>query len=362
MKINIVILDSDQIYLNRLLSHLQTKYSSKLEIYSFTKLDLALAKVQEAKVDVFLADNGFDIDVESLPNRCGFAYLVSSSEVETYRDQVAVSKFQKLDLFYRQILSIYSEKAGTVTGLKFTDEACQIIAFATPAGGVGSSTMAAACARHFAARGGKTLYLNLEQFGSADSFFDADGQFGMSDIIFSLKSQKANLAMKLESAVKFDEETGVYFYSESKLALDMREIHIPELVHLLSVIQLTQSYSYVILDMDFALSPEHLPLFRMLHAFISVSDGSEIANYKIERAFEAMEALEQDEDFPLYKRMAILYNKFSNKTGESLDLECRVLGGAPRYEHAHVSQILDRLDKLDVFQAALNSPSTTPQA
>ena len=45
----------------------------------------------------------------------------------------------------------------------------------------------------------------------------------MSDIIFSLKSKKANLAMKLESCVKQD-HTGVYFYSQAKFALDMMEL------------------------------------------------------------------------------------------------------------------------------------------
>lgn len=70
--------------------------------------------------------------------------------------------------------------------------------------------MAAACASYYAAKGEKTLYLNFEKFGSADAFFSAEGQFDMSDIIFALKSRKANLSMKMESCVKQDRR-GVYF-------------------------------------------------------------------------------------------------------------------------------------------------------
>lgn len=352
MKIYVVILDSDQIYLDRLVSHLSGKYSSKLEVYAFTKKEAALEKVRDAKVDVFLAESRFEIDPDDIPRRTGFAYLVDSAEVETYRGQTAVSKFQKLDLIYRQILSIHSEKAGMVTGLKVTDDSCRLIAFSSPAGGVGTSTLSAACAKYFAAEGAKVLYLNLERYGSADLYFDSEGQISMSDVIFSLKSQKANLAMKLESSSKQD-SSGVYFYSQAKLALDMHELEIEDIVHLLNTIKLTQDYDYVIIDMDFDLSREHLKLFRMLHAMVLVSDGSSTANFKLQRAYEAMQAIEQNEDYPLYKRVSIIYNQFSNKTGQILETHIPVLGGAPRYEHARARQIVDKLAKMDVFNQIL---------
>ena len=92
-----------------------------------------------------------------------------------------------------------------------------MIIFSSPSGGVGTSSMAAACAVHYAMQGKKVLYLNLEKFGSADVFFSGEGQFDMSDIIYTLKSKKTNLALKLESCVKQD-ISGVYFYSQSKRA------------------------------------------------------------------------------------------------------------------------------------------------
>lgn len=349
MKINVAILEKDQVYLNRLVSHLSSQYTDKLEIYSFTKQDLAMESLDQSKIDVFLSSDDFNIDVEDIPSRCGFAYFVESPEIETYRDQQAISKYQKLDLIYRQLLSIYSEKAGTVTGLKFTEDDCKVVCFSSPSGGVGSSTMAAACAKHFSERGKKVLYLNLERFGSADLYFDGEGQFNMSDIIFALKSQKANLPMKLESSVKED-ESGVRFYSESRLALDMHELDVEDLLRLIQTIRLTQSYDFLVLDMDFYLSKSSVQLFRQFHSFIIVGDGSETSNNKIERAYDAIKALEQSEDFPVYKRTALLYNKFSSKTGDILEMGVRVLGGAPRYENATTQQILERLAKLEVFQ------------
>lgn len=79
-------------------------------------------------------------------------------------------------------------------------------------GGVGSSSLAAACALNFAARGRSVLYLNLEKFGGSSQFFSGEGQFDMSDVVLSLKSRKANLALKLESYVRRDPR-GVFFFA-----------------------------------------------------------------------------------------------------------------------------------------------------
>ena len=171
MKIKLAILERDQSYLQRFISVFSTKYADKFQIYSFTDEEVAYSTLNDTKIDVLVASDVFEIDIKRVPRRCGFAYLVDSLDVETVNNQRAVCKFQKVDLIYKQILSIYSENAGNVAGLKLGDDTAQIVAFESVSGGCGGSTIAAACALHFAAQGKKTLYLNLEKFGSADSFF-----------------------------------------------------------------------------------------------------------------------------------------------------------------------------------------------
>ena len=211
MRIKLAILERDQSYLNRIVTAFNTKYADKFEIYSFTDKDMALATLDSSRIDVLVACDSFDINVDVLPKRCGFAYFVDAVDVDSINDQRAICKFQKADLIYKQILSIYSENSGRAAGLKLGDDHAKVIAFASPCGGVGTSSLAAAFTIRMAKQGNKALYLNLEKYGSSDVFFAGEGQFNMSDIIFSLKSKKANLAMKLESCVKQD-HTGVYFY------------------------------------------------------------------------------------------------------------------------------------------------------
>lgn len=349
MKIKLAILEKDTSYLKRIVSVFSTKYSDKFEIYSFTNEEVAYATLDRTKIDVFVASDVFDIDFKKVPRRCGFAYLVDSMDVETVNNQRAICKFQKVDLIYKQILSIYSENAGNVAGLKLGDDTAKIIAFESVSGGCGGSTMAAACALHFAAQGQKTLYLNLEKFGSSDSFFSAEGQFDMSDIIYALKSKKANLSMKLESCVKQDPR-GVYFYSQSKIALDMMELNTDDILRLISEIRLTGSYNIIVLDFDFSINKEMLKVLHKAHAVVWVGDGSEISNTKLFRAFTALSVAEQNDDAPLLNRISLIYNKFSNKTCKTLDdIGLKTIGGNPRFEHATTSMVLGQVAPKDMF-------------
>lgn len=350
MKIKLALLDSDQNYLNRIVTAFSAKYSDKFEIYSFTDCGVALATLASARIDVLIASDTFDINPEQLPKRCGFAYFVESVDVESVKDQVAICKFQKADLIYKQILSLYSENIGTTASLRTFSENCKVICYVSPSGGVGTSTMAAACALYCAAQGRRVLYLNLEKYGSADSFFSGEGQLGMSDIIFTLKSKKANLTLKLESCVKRDYR-GVNFYSQSQIALDMLEVTKEDVLTLLNELKLSGNYDYIIIDMDFSLSKDYLDIYRYMTTVVWVGDGSDASNSKLSRAYNALKILEEGREDSLFYNMVLMYNKFSNKTSKvATDIEIKNIGGAPKYERATTGQILSQLSAMTEFE------------
>lgn len=349
MKIKLAILEKDASYLNRFINVFSTKYAEKIEVYSFTDKDVAVNALSSNRIDVFIVSDFFEIDVKEIPQRCSFAYFVDSPNVEMLNDQSAICKFQKIDLIYKQILNLYSENAGNITNLQMNNDACKIIAFASPAGGTGSSTMAAACALHFAMQGKKTLYLNLEKFGCADEFFTAEGQYDMSDIIFALKSKKTNFSMKLESCVKQNSH-GVFFYSKSKSALDMLELSSSEIVHMLTQIKILGMYEYVILDMDFGLDKESMEIYKQAHEIIWISDGSPISNDKLLRAYHALATMEMNAENPLIRRTSVMYNRFHKDKGQIVqEMDMAMLGGAPCIRYDAVGQLLNELAKSNVF-------------
>ncbi len=353
MKIKLAVLDNDLNYLNRFSIAFGTKYADKIEIHSFTDMELAIAEITKSKFDLLIASEMYEVDTDKLPRHCGFAYFTESADIDTLRGQTAIGKFQRADLLYKQILSVYSENAEGVSGLRLDGNQAAVILFTSPSGGAGTSSLAAACAMRYAAQGKKVLYLNMEVFGSSDVYFSGEGQFDMSDIIFALKSKKSNLVFKLESCVKQSPEN-VYFYSAPKMALDMQELSSEETVRFLTELQSSGSYTHIVVDMDFGITRDTLEKYRRAHSIVLVGDGSVNSNSKIERAYASLATVEQNSDAPLTSRLALIYNKCSNKTSTSVSgTDIRVLGVSPRLEQISGKDVVTRLSKLDFLDKIL---------
>ncbi len=350
MRIRLAILERDTEYLSRIVAAFNAKYADKLQIYSFTDYEIALNTLSTDKIDVFVASDAFEIEDKDIPKRCGFAYFVDVTGIESVKNRRAICKFQKADLIYKQILSIYSENASDISGLKLNDTSCEITVFTSPSGGSGCSTIAASAAINFAMRGKKVLYLNLEKFGSTDVFFSEEGQFDMSDIIYSLKSKKMNLALKLESCAKQDSRNGVYFFSQPKVALDMMELRAEEILHLISELELSGIYENIVIDMDFGIEKDFIDVYKKAKNIVLVGDGSEISNIKITRAFDALLTLEETMDISLTNRFVLIYNKFNNQTSSRISNDkIRIIGTAPVLAECDMKRILGRLSVMQIY-------------
>lgn len=348
MKIKLALFDNDVNYLNRLVAALTAKYSDKFEIYSFTDAEYAKQNISSSKIDVFVAGTDLEVDVSRLPERCCFAYFSPDSSVEEIDGYAAIGKFQKIDLIYRQILSLYAEKAGNWSGHRADDSNARMIAFSSPCGGAGTSTIAAACAKHFALLGKKVLYLNFEKYGCSDSFFTATGQFDLSDIIFALKSKKANLPLKLESCVKQD-ASGVCYYSHPKLALDMLELSFEDMSRMINEAKLSSQYEYIILDIDFSLDKAAVKLYDLFDYIVWCSDGFDTNNSKIVRAYDAISIMEQNSDDRISDRIRLVYNKHSNNSKSVSKEEIKNIGAIPLSECSSYEDMLKRCAHLDIF-------------
>lgn len=349
MKIRLAILDSDSIYVARIAKVFEAKYADTLEIYSFTEEELAKEQIRNTKIDIFLASDSFEIDVKEIPSYCGFAYLVESSDVSSVRDQRVVCKFQRTEVIYKQILNLYSERTSQVVSQELGEGSTSVIVFSSPCGGVGTSCMAAACAMRYAAAGKHVLYLNLETFGSSETYFRGEGTADMSDVIYALRSKKSNLTMKLESCVKTSAE-GVEFYSQAKLALDMMELTEEDVTTLMKQLKAMGIYDTIVVDTDFSLNQAKLQVYGQAGAWVWVSDGSETANSKALRAYQALAVLEQKDVSSLMPRLRLIYNQFSNKTGKAVGIAgLKELGGAPNYVHAPTRQVVEQLANIGML-------------
>lgn len=129
MKIRLAILEPDKSYLNRIVSAFCTKYADELEIYSFTELEIAYEALRKHRINVFLASEECVIDKTEVPGECGFAYLVGTPGIESLYGEAALCKFQKAELIYKQVLSIFSDQISDITGLFHHEATGKVIGF-----------------------------------------------------------------------------------------------------------------------------------------------------------------------------------------------------------------------------------------
>lgn len=350
MKIKLAILEKDVNYLKRIAGVFESKYSENIQSFIFTDEKLAMAGVVENKIDVFIANEDFDIDTDKLPKRCGFAYICDTNDIVELKGCKAIGKFQKIDLIYKSIISIYAEVAENTSGSNYKDDSkTKVILFASPIGGVGTTTMAVACSKYLA-RNSRVMYLNLDPMNEMSLYFEAEGNGDFGDVIFAIKSQNPNLSLKVESATRKD-NSGVSYFETTKTALDMTELNSDEIIQLINIIRLSGAYDYIIVDRPFSINIEEMWIYEVAGRIVMLSDGSEISNNKMIRAINALTIMQDRKELNLLVKILLTYNKFSNKTSKMLESsEIQNLGGVQKYEYATHREIIDAIKEMQFFE------------
>lgn len=352
IRIKVAILDVDSTYVERLAKAFNTNYQDKIEVYSFNDKEIALDAIDKNNINVLLACEKIEISAVEVPSKCAFAYFTEIKSVETVNGEKAICKYQKVDLIYKEILAIFSEKSNYAVSVNGSvGDKAPIKSFISFAGGVGTSTVAVAYASRCSNQGKKVFYLNLEEFGGAGLLLAGDGNMNLSDVIYSVKGKKANLALKIESAVK-QSNIGVCFIDSANLPLDVAELKDDDIITLIDTIINMHEYDELILDYSFRLNGISLEILKKSDEIILVTDGSDIANAKTVKGIDSLQIIEQQNDSKILAKSKLFYNRFSSKMGKRIDnINIDVVGGSSKFEGYSNQQIIANLSQIKEFDS-----------
>lgn len=348
MKIRVAILEKDELYLKKITLVLNKKYKDKLQIFAVTDESMVDSILKDNKIDVFLVYEDYNIEPDKIPYRCSYAYLTEVNELETWRNSTAVGKYQKIEMIYKSILSIYAEKASDMGITKMTDSDISICTVVSASGGTGSSSIAVAIANRAATRGKRVLYLNLEKFGNTNTYYKTEGTGSLSEVIYAIKSGRSNIHLKLETNLK-KSSTGVSFFESCKNAFDIMELSSDDIRFLVSELSTIGLFDSIVIDCDFEFSDFVMEIFRMSTSICFVNNGSETANEKFTKCYNAIEIYEQQKNLRILDRMFLLYNMFRNRTSTMLSgNDIKVLGGIQYFE-GDTAQVVNQLSSMPVL-------------
>ena len=349
MKLKVAIVDKDVNYMNRLQKNFQLKYANKINIYVFSDIEKFYQSLKEVYVDVLLMDSSIKVEAGKLPEGMALGYLCDMADAEEIDGLPAVCRFQKMDTVYKLILGIYAENSSNIK-MKKKGSLVRTTLFTSVQGGSGTSSAAAAYAIRRASKNKKVFYLNLEKFGRTDWYFTSDGAMSFSDVIYSLKSRKSNLMIKLESATRTD-VLGIDFFAPCRNAYDMLELKDNEVSDLLRGISQAKAYDEIVIDLSGDLTERMLLLMKeYADIIIYVCDGSMTGNGKFKRFCEVIRVIEQRDEVNILGKTNLLYNRYSSKGSTQLDkTPVAVMGGIHRFEGVAGRALAEQIAQTEVF-------------
>ena len=345
MKIRAAILDRDKTYVSRFFDIFNKNYSNKIEIHAFTSEDSLYNFLKNSKIEVLLIHEDIELNTE-LDYKIIVLKLVEKNSIESQINTIL--KYQKVSLIYKEILNAYSE---IYKGLILNDKnsSTNIISFMSSGTGSGTSTLAYSLALNLARKGSKTLFLDLQSFASINSIFNAEGKFSMSEIIFAIKSNKADLATRLESAVKID-KSGVFFYDPCKNPLERNEITSDDLTKLLNALKEFGDYDYIIIDIDYLINETCLKLFKFSNKVYFVINTTEENQIKLSSIMKTIEQISRQEKESYTEKINFIYNKFIAGKGrlypnEDIKVACYI----PKFSESDIKSIVKEISETSML-------------
>ncbi len=358
MQIKIVILSEQESYTNRLCAYINERYRDSFQMIRATTKENAIRLAQENRADLFMMDDGGDVQPSELPKRCLFVLLTDKKGVSKIDDSYAVYMYQAVPAICDDLKNIYAagldrEKAelrSISNGYK------KIITFIPGAGGVGTSTAAAACATMLANKGQNVLYLNLEKNGMADLYFKGQGGSDFGDVIYALARDNGTVGVRIDSAMRRNDH-GVYYIPACRQVLDMADLNAGHLEEMFKAIEGIEKIDWVIVDMDFEFNEKVYQQIMRSHATVVVTDGRKTSDVKTRRLLQGLQVYaDKQSKFPL-NRICLLYNRVGSYSKERIrDMSFKIVGEINRVSNAEVNEIVRWIAEqrysvfLDVFR------------
>ncbi|GHG46117.1 hypothetical protein GCM10011331_05970 [Flavimobilis marinus] len=348
MRIQLIVLDPDQDYLERLAPRLMSAYPGRIDVHGFTDAHLALRAAPDVRAHVFLADASFGITADQLPARCSMGWLVDSPAVAAVDGVLAVPRYSRLDELFRHIVQLMDATSGSVELRRHHGGgSTRLVTVSSPAGGVGTSTVALTLARTLAmqAERRRVLYLDLDRCSDTSQITGvvANGGPTFSDVVYAVKRRRGNLQLQLDTLSRPD-AYGVHHFPTAVDPADLLDMDDEDVVVLLDALLPSDVFDCVVLDVGFDRLEEIWNHVERSARLVLVTDGRPTPNLKVRRASRILERLDQTHETSVTSRSTVVYNRASASRSQ-VDPESPLPSVAvvARYEGATEADVLEHI-------------------
>lgn len=276
MSINIVILDSNKLYVERLRRGLLNQ-NNQLTVTQLYDISSYISFYNHNEVEILLIEDGLlENNTLELPPVKVMMVLTegNTSFLSSNQNLNLINKYQRISKIYRQLSEKLAELPNRVV-VQTNDSDCKVISFYSPSGGSGTTLLTLAQAAKLA-KNKKVLYLSLEDISSTEYVFGQTEAKGLSEIFSKLDISTLDL-LKLR-----DEKTGIYYYPSFRNLKDLTVIEKSDIETFIELIRNSGLFDVVVVDMSNNLSELNSSLFELCDQLYVVVNDQSISWYKFD--------------------------------------------------------------------------------
>ena len=350
--LRIGIVDQDEMFVKRLTEGLKKSYPEKLKFLYFSDLNQAQTAAGRMRIHLLLLNDINDVDSNNIPRQCRIALLRETRESSDTADFPTVFKYQSIGEWHSTISDLCKENKPSDKGgddLPPPNKP-KICLFTSGSGGVGASVAATAFCKHCCDAQIPAIYMSFETIPSTSHIFKNDGNYGFDDILFALRSSKCDLEPIIKKCISKD-DSGIYFVKSCRILPDMFSLTGEEIVKICEKISDICKYKVIVLDMPFSRNESFVLPYLNSDVTVVVSDGSNIANEKLNTLLETLPVMCGESKEYVYKKTFLLYNRFSTNGGRIIQNdEIGKLGGINKCDFRTEMELIKKISDLYPYE------------
>ncbi len=258
-KIEIVLADSDEIYLEHVAHYFMGKVQQCEVVATFSSKESLLRYLSSHdSADVLLVDQ--ELICQELDTCTVSVKMMLTTADKKQKGYESVRKYQKTEDLLNEILLKYAKLTGDLDAVR-GKRRTKAVAFYSPVGGSGKTTLALHTAAACVAAGYQTFYLNLEKVDSTSSILGKTPGT-MSDVFLALKAKGTDAGVRILESRGEEPHTKFHYISAPDSISEYSEVTIEELDFLIKTLIDLNEYDVCILDFSSEFYQEKVDLLE----------------------------------------------------------------------------------------------------
>ena len=290
-RINLVIADIDEMYLDNLAGFMFNKYYSTFKIKTFSSRDLFIEFLKEKKwnsPDLILLGDEFSTD-EEIQKLIGTDSLgligIGVQYVPTQNpDMLYIEKYQSAETITEEIVEYYTSLNPVYKSSENNERSySKVISMFSSCGGVGKSTIAVNLANQLSSFGKRVLYLDLQSLNTTFLYYgDTNKKFDMNftNLIFSIKENSTDIKNIITNIVVKDDQTNVFFIPPPYFSLEIDELTAEDYEDIIHELKVSNIVDYIVIDTETGIKSKNITIFKHSDFIINIEKECLVSSYK----------------------------------------------------------------------------------